>query len=490
MIEHLDVVVVGAGISGISAGYHLQDQCPERSFAMLEARDSLGGTWDLFRFPGIRCDSDMSTLGFSFHPWDRDESIAEAGPIKDYLVETTEKFGLDDKIRYRHRVERAEWSSDTATWTLTVGADGTTTTMTCSFLFVCAGYYSYREGYSPEFPGRERFAGPVVHPQQWPDDLDHSDQRVVVIGSGATAFTLVPSLAKSAERVTMLQRSPSYVISRPSVDPIGKLLGKVLPERWAVRLTAAKNTLLGHKFYRKTRTDPDGAREMLLKMVSKQVGQEITDAHFTPSYNPWDQRVCVVPDGDLFDAINSGKADVVTDHIESFTETGIALKSGEHLDADIIVTATGLNLVTLGEIEVVVDGDTVDFADTWTYKGLGYSDVPNLMTTFGFINASWTLRADMVSDYVCRLLNHLDATGTDIAAPRLRPADAGMTERPFIDDFSSGYMQRSMHLLPKQGDREPWVNTQDIYRDRKLISEADIDDGVMHFEKAKALAPA
>ncbi len=487
-VEHVDVVVVGAGISGIGAGYHLQDQCPNLSYVILDGRDDIGGTWDLFRYPGVRSDSDMHTLGYRFKPWTAAKSIADGPSILAYLRETIEQFGIDQHIRFRHLVQRAEWSSADATWTLEIAKPDTadTITMTCNFLFMCSGYYSYKGGYTPEFAGRERFTGTIVHPQAWPEDLDYTGKRVVVIGSGATAMTLVPAMTDRAAHVTMLQRSPTFVVSRPDQDSIANGLRKALPDALAYRVTRWKNVKLQQFFYKRTRTQPAKVKAQMIGLVRKQIGDVVdVDKHFTPSYNPWDQRLCLVPNADLFTALRSGKASVVTDEIDTFTETGIRLKSGEELAADIIVTATGLNLVTLGEMDFVVDGEPVDFSKTWTYKGLAYSDVPNLVSSFGYINASWTLRADLTCEYVCRLLNHMKATGTVQCTPRLRASDAGMPERPWIDDFTSGYMQRVMHKFPRQGDREPWINPQNYSVDKQMFRKGAIEDGAMQFTKAR-----
>ena len=483
--SHVDVAVVGAGISGISAAYHLQTLCPDRTFSILEARDDIGGTWDLFRYPGVRSDSDMHTLGFSFKPWRAEKSIADAPSIMSYLRETIAEYDIERRIRFGHRVRCAAWDSGTARWTLTIDNGDAEVTMTANFVFMCAGYYSYRGGHDPDFPGRDRFTGDIVHPQKWPDDLDYRDKRVVVIGSGATAVTLVPAMAETASHVTMLQRSPTWVVARPDTDRFANTLRRVLPDRVAYAITRKKNTLQQQLVYRKTRTDPDKVKSLLLQGVRAGLGENYdVDTHFTPSYNPWDQRLCLIPNGDLFRAIRSGDAEVVTDTITTFTETGIELASGRHLDADIIVTATGLQLVTLGEAEIVVDGHEVDFASTFTYKGLAYSDVPNLVSTFGYINASWTLRADLTNDYVCRVLNHMRDTDTDIAVPRRRDDELSMTPRPWIDDFSAGYITRILPVLPKQGDRAPWVNPQMLAADRKLIARGDVDDGHMTFTRA------
>ena len=490
--EHVDVVVVGAGISGIGAGYHLQTECPDRSYVILEGRADIGGTWDLFRYPGVRSDSDMHTLGYSFKPWTAEKSIADGPSIMAYLRETVAEHGIDRHIRFGHLVRRAEWSSDDARWTVHAQrTTGEAVTITCNFLFMCSGYYSYREGYTPEFPGRERFTGQIVHPQQWPDDLDYAGKRVVVIGSGATAMTLVPAMAETAGHVTMLQRSPTYVVSRPDTDALANRLRKVLPDRVAYAVTRWKNTTMQQLIYRRTRTHPEKVRTMLLDGVRKELGPDYdVERHFTPSYNPWDQRLCLVPNSDLFDAIRRGKASVVTDRIRTFTERGIELESGEALEADIIVTATGLQLVTLGEMDFVVDGRTVDFAETWTYKGFAYSDVPNLASSFGYINASWTLRADLICSYVCRLLHHMRDTGTVQCTPRLRPSDAGMPSRPWIENFSAGYMQRVMDRFPRQGDREPWINPQNYGRDKKMFRSSPVDDGVMQFTRPRVRAAA
>ncbi len=485
--DHFDVVVVGAGISGIGAGYHLQKNCPDRSYVILDGRDDLGGTWDLFRYPGIRSDSDMHTLGFSFKPWIAEKSIADGPAILEYLRETAAEYGIDRNIRFGHLVQTAEWSSDTATWTLeaTRTDTGDTTRVTCSYLFMCSGYYSYKGGYTPEFPGRDRFRGDVVHPQDWPEDLDYTDKRVVIIGSGATAVTLLPAMAPDAAHITMLQRSPTYMVSRPDRDALNQKLRKVLPEKAAYAITRRKNALLGELLYRQTRTRPEKIKKRLLDGVREELGPDYdVDTHFTPKYEPWDQRLCLVPNSDFFRALRSGKGSVVTDTIETFTEAGVALTSGEELEADIIITATGLQLVTVGEMDFIVDGEPVDFSKTWTYKGLAYSDIPNMASTFGYINASWTLRVDLNCEYVCRLLNHMQETGTDQCTPRLRPSDRDMPQRPWIDGFSSGYMQRMMPKMPKQGDRAPWLNTQRYSEDKKLLGNDAVADGVMQFIRA------
>jgi len=483
-IQHFDVIIIGAGLSGIGTARHLQIHCPRKSFVLLEGRATVGGTWDLFRYPGIRSDSDMHTLGYNFKPWCEAKAIADGPSILNYIEETAAEHGIDRHIRVNHKVIKAAWSSQDAAWTVDVERvdTGELIQLTGNFLMACSGYYSYRAGFTPEFPGRERFHGQIVHPQAWPENLDYAGKKVVVIGSGATAMTLVPAMAREAAHVVMLQRSPTYVISRPDRDVIANFLRKILPAAWAYALTRWKNVALQQWVYRKTRTDPDKVRKHLLAMIRKELGPDFdVRKHFSPSYNPWDQRLCLVPNSDLFAAIRSGKASVVTEHIDGFTETGIRLQSGEVLEADIIVTATGLNLVVGGEADIEVDGKRVNFAETWSYKGMMYTGVPNLATVFGYINASWTLRADLIAEFVCRLLNRMDETGTRIVAARLRPEDGDMQPRPWIEGFTPGYMQRALHLFPKQGDREPWINPQNYRADKKMFRHGTLDDGALVF---------
>jgi monooxygenase len=407
--------------------------------------------------------------------------------------ETAAEHGVDAHIRYQHLATKAAWSSEDAAWTVEAlrKDTGETVRFRCNFLLMCAGYYSYRQGHTPEFEGMQRFKGTIIHPQEWPNDLAYQGKQVVVIGSGATAMTLVPAMAKDAAHIVMLQRSPTYVVSIPDKDVIANALRKILPDRWAYAITRWKNVALQQFLYRRTRTHPAKVKQKLLDLVRKELGPAYdVETHFTPSYNPWDQRLCLVPNSDLFEAIRSGKASIVTDHIERFTETGITLTSGKQLDADIVVTATGLNLVVLGEMQFAVDGAPVDFAQTWTYKGMMYSGVPNLVCTFGYINASWTLRADLTAEYVCRLINHMDQTGTRQVTPRLRETDREMPARPWIDKFSSGYMQRMMHRFPRQGDREPWINPQNYSRDKKMIRFGTLEDGALMFSnRAAPMAP-
>jgi cation diffusion facilitator CzcD-associated flavoprotein CzcO len=490
-MEYFDVVIVGAGLSGIGAAYHLQDKCPGKSYVILEGRNAMGGTWDLFRYPGIRSDSDMYTLGYNFKPWREAKAIADGPSILKYVQEAAAENGIDAHIRYGHRVKKVAWSSAHAAWTVEVERPDTAETVRfrCNFLLMCSGYYSYEGGYTPAFKSRERFAGAIIHPQEWPEDLDYRGKKVVVIGSGATAMTLVPALAQEAEHVVMLQRSPSYVVSLPDQDATANTLRKILPERIAYAIIRRKNIAFQQSFYRRTRTKPERVKDYLLGLVRKELGPDYDVAtHFTPRYNPWDQRLCLVPNSDLFQAIRSGKASVVTDHIDTFTEKGLLLKSGQELEADIIITATGLNLVVLGGVQFAVDGQPVDFPQTYSYKGLMCSDVPNMILTFGYINASWTLRSDLTAEYMCRLLNHMEKTGLGQCTPRLRDENRNMPTRPWIDNFSSGYVQRVIHLFPKQGDRAPWLNPQNYQRDKHMLRHEPIEDGVLVFSnRAPAL---
>lgn len=483
--HHVDVLIVGAGLSGIGAAHWLQMLAPDRSWTILEGRDDAGGTWDLFRYPGVRSDSDMHTLGYGFKPWTKAKVLADGPSILAYVRQTADEFGISEHIQFGHRVERAEWDGETGRWTLhsCVSGHDHPVVHTCGFLFMCSGYYSYEGGHRPAFPGEERFRGPIVHPQDWPEDLDHTGKRVVVLGSGATAVSLVPALAGESKHVTMLQRTPTWMVSTPSVDRIAEGLRAVLPERLAYAATRRKNSWRAEFFYNLTRSRPDEVRSRLLDRARDALGDEEVATNFTPDYDPWDQRMCFMPDGDLFAAIKSGDAGVVTDNIEAFTETGIQLSSGAHLEADIVVSATGLQMTTVGDMDVVVDGMPVDFAQTWTYRGVAFSGVPNLVSTFGYVNASWTLRADLIAQFVCRLLHHLSNTGTDVVTPLLRPSDRYMTPRPFIEDFSPGYMARMMPRLPKQGDREPWTNPQRHSVDRKALKKAPLDDGALVFSR-------
>lgn len=479
-MEHLDVLVVGAGLSGIGAAYRLQTQSPQHSYAVLEAREDLGGTWDLFRYPGVRSDSDMFTLGFPFHPWTAAKAIADGPSILEYLHETATTYGIDKNIRFGRRVVRASWSSSEALWTVETSQE----TYTCSFLYVCSGYYNYDSGYVVDFPGLDEFHGRVVHPQQWPEDLDYTGRRVVVIGSGATAVTLVPAMAPQAAHVTMLQRTPSYVASRPAKDAFSDRLRALLPEKLAHRLIRGKNVAFSSAVYSAFRRWPAHAAWLLNSTVARQLPDSIpADPHFTPRYKPWDQRLCLVPDADLFESLRDGSASVVTDEIETFTPTGIRLRSGEHLEADLVVTATGLQMVALGKIELTVDGERVDPHDTFVYKGMMLSGVPNLAWCIGYTNNSWTLRSDLTSQYVCRLLNHLDRTGTRICVPEIDPAEYDAPPRPVVD-LSSGYIRRAASILPRQGSYGPWRLRQNYPRDLVTLRYGSLDDGTMHFRSA------
>jgi monooxygenase len=479
--EHVDVLIVGSGISGICAAYHVQAKCPGKTFAILEARGSMGGTWDLFRYPGIRSDSDMYTLGFRFRPWPDAKTIADGPSILSYVRETASTYGVDRKIRFHHRVVRAEWSTEDARWTVAAerGDTGETVTLTCSFLFVCAGYYRYDQGYMPDFQGIERYRGRIVHPQEWTDDVDYADKRVVVIGSGATAVTLVPAMAERAAHVTMLQRSPSYVVSLPGQDPLANALRRFLPAKLVYPIVRWKNVLITMLVFQLSRRRPQIMKAMIRRALEKRLpaGYDI-DTHFNPRYNPWDQRMCLVPDGDLFEAIGAGRASVVTDRIETFTENGIKLASGTELEADLVVSATGLNLIPLGGLSIAVDGRDVELPDTLTYKGMMLSGVPNLAFAVGYTNASWTLKCELTCEYVCRLLNHMDDRGYRVCTPRNR--DSSVTDEPLID-FSSGYVARAIHRFPRQGSKAPWRLYQNYARDLVLLRYGPIEDEAIEF---------
>ncbi|VVE13480.1 FAD-containing monooxygenase EthA [Pandoraea capi] len=485
-LSSLDVVIVGAGLSGIAAAHYLRERCPGTRFAMLEARQALGGTWDLFRYPGVRSDSDMFTLGFSFRPWTSDQAIADGGKILDYLKETVHAEGLADQIRYGHQVIEARWDSSVARWTLDVehtDADGhrETRAITCRFLFMCSGYYAYDAGHAPTWPGMTSFKGTVVHPQHWPAALDYRDKRVVVIGSGATAVTLLPSMAATAAHVTMLQRSPSYILSMPQRDSMAERLRTWLPAGAAHRIVRMKNVLITLGFYNAARRWPHAVRRLLIKRAARQAqGHADVERDLTPRYNPWDQRLCLAPNGDIFKAMRSGRADIVTDEIAAFTPTGLTLKSGKTLDADIVVTATGLRVQLMGGARLRVDGKPVALTDTVAYKGMMYSGVPNLASIFGYTNASWTLKAELIAQYVCRLINHMNAHDADTCVPHLRDGEQG--ELPAIG-LTSGYIQRAAGVLPKQGRRKPWVFYQSYLRDLRLMRWSRVDDGVMRFER-------
>ena len=483
--EHFDVVVMGAGLSGIGAGYHVQTECADRSYVILEARSAIGGTWDLFRYPGIRSDSDMFTLGYRFRPWAGARAIADGASIRDYIRETARAFGIDRHIRYGHRIRSAAWSSADALWTVEVDTPEGARTFTCAFFLGCSGYYDYARGHAPDFAGAESFAGRIVHPQFWPDDLDVAGKRVVVIGSGATAVTLVPALAGKGAHVTMLQRSPSYIVSLPAEDRFARRTRAVLPAKVAHRVIRARSIVVQMAFYRLARWRPAATRTRIAAMAQTRLGPDYDVAtHFTPHYDPWDQRMCLVPDGDLFDAINAGKAAVVTDRVTHFTRSGVALESGVELPADIIVTATGLEILLLGGIALSVDGEAVDLAKRYSYKGVMFSDVPNLALVFGYTNASWTLRADLASGYVCRVLNAMRRRGMRQVTPRLGRAVAAL---PFVD-FSSGYIARAAGKLPRQGDRRPWRMRQNYLADMLGLRFGRIDRELEFSNPNKAIS--
>ncbi len=481
-MEHFDVLIVGAGLSGIGAACHLTRKCPGKSFLILESRDAIGGTWDLFRYPGVRSDSDMYTLGYSFRPWRGAKAIADGPSILSYVRETAADYGVDRKIRFRHHVKRLSWSSRDAVWTIEAerGPEREPVQLTCSFLFMCSGYYDYAGGYTPEFPGIEQFQGRLVHPQKWPEALDYAGKRIVVIGSGATAVTLVPAMAAEAAHVTMLQRSPTYVVSRPAEDQLANRLRRYLPAKLAYGLIRWRNVMLQGYFFKMARRKPEQFKQRVIGLVRHHLGPGYDVAtHFTPRYNPWDQRLCLVPDSDLFRALNAGRASVVTDQIESFTPTGIRLCSGAALEADIIVTATGLKLQILGGMEIAVDGTRVDLSKVMIYKGMMYSGVPNIATAFGYTNASWTLKCDLTSDYVCRLLNYMDRHGY----AKCRPVrDETVAEEPFLD-FTSGYVRRALDRLPRQGSKAPWKLYQNYARDLLALRFGRLDDGTMEFSR-------
>ena len=479
--EHFDVLIVGAGLSGIGAAWHLQKNCPGKSYAILEGRAASGGTWDLFRYPGVRSDSDMYTLGYRFRPWKDAKAIADGPAILSYIREVASDHGIDRHIRYDHRVVGASWSTPDARWTVEIERGGERVSLSCGFLWMCSGYYRYEAGYLPDFPGIDGFKGRVVHPQHWPQDLDYAGKKVVVIGSGATAVTVVPSMAETAGHVTMLQRSPTYVVARPAQDPFANKMRRRLPLKLAYMATRWKNVLMGMYFYQMCKRKPEKVKSLILGGVRQMLGPDYDVAtHFTPKYNPWDQRLCLVPDADLFRAIRKKKASVVTDQIETFTETGIKLKSGAELEADVVVTATGLVVQPLGGAKLVVDGKPVKPSDTMIYKGMMYSDVPNLASVFGYTNASWTLKADLVCEYVCRLLNYMDRKGFKQATPH--NSDPALTEEPWVN-FSSGYIQRALPHQPKQGSKRPWKLYQNYVLDLLTLRHGSLRDKAMVFSK-------
>ena len=486
-VEHFDVLIMGAGLSGIDAAHHLRKLCPKKSYVILDQRERIGGTWDLFRYPGIRSDSDMLTMGYSFRPWPSPKAISPGEDIREYIAATAREERIDQHIRFRHRIVRASWSSPDARWTVEAIHGDQPVTLTCNFLFSCAGYYRYAAGYTPEFRGVERFPGKVVHPQAWPGDLDYAGKRVVIIGSGATAVTLVPAMAKTAAHVTMLQRSPTWIVSAPEQDAKANWLRKKLPAKWAYRLARWKNVAFMLYIYQLSQRYPEFVKAGILKKVQEQLGPDFDVAtHFTPRYKPWEQRLCLVPDGDMFQAIRSGHASVVTDQIETFTEKGIQLKSGRVLEAEVIVTATGLVMQAFGGVELMVDGRKVDTGSTLAYKGVMFSGVPNLASVFGYINASWTLKADLICAYVCRLLNYMDRRSVRQVTARRGDEKAAA---PFVENFSSGYMERALENWPKQGTRKPWRVYQNYIRDIFTLKLAPVDDEALEFGNPRALPP-
>ena len=479
--QHLDVLIVGAGISGIGAACHLTRQCPGKSYAILERREAIGGTWDLFRYPGIRSDSDMFTFGFNFRPWNETKVLADGTSIREYVQETAAEYGVDQNIKYGLKVISASWSSRQARWSVEAVQESTgkAERFTAAFLMACTGYYNYDAGFRPDFPGEERFGGDIVHPQHWPEDLDYTGKNVVIIGSGATAVTLVPAMAPTAGHVTMLQRSPSYIISLPAEDKISASMRRFLPDTLVYKLTRARNIGIQRAIYALSKAFPVTVRGLILKGAKHQLGGKADLRHFTPKYDPWDQRLCVVPDGDLFRAIRNGKADIVTDHIETFTETGITLRSGQELAADVIITATGLNVQMLGGATLEVDGEPVAINQSLTYKGVLLEGVPNAAIVFGYVNASWTLKADIAAEYVCRLLKHMDANGYTQAVVHAQAADRG--KGSVLGSLNSGYVNRGNDTLPRQGAQGPWRVGNNYLRDGPMLRHNPIDDGIVQF---------
>ena len=476
--DHVDVLIVGAGLSGVGAACHLATDPPVRSYAILEAREAIGGTWDLFRYPGVRSDSDMFTLGYRFQPWTGDKALADGPAILEYVRRTARQYGVDEQIRFGHRVVGADWSSADQRWTVTAVHEGEPVRLTCDVLWSCSGYYRYDQGFRPDFEGLDDYEGTVVHPQHWPEDLDYTDQRVVVIGSGATAVTIVPALAEDAAHVTMLQRSPTYILSLPSTDRLAERLRARLPAKAAYGITRWKNVLVATGIYQLSQRRPELMRGLIRKanVALLPEGYDV-DTHFKPRYDPWDQRLCLVPDGDLFQAIRKGNASVVTDRIDRFTAKGVLLESGEELQADIVVSATGLNLLAFGGAELSIDGRPVDLTDTMAYKGMMLSGVPNFVFTVGYTNASWTLKADLVSEYLVRILRHLDSTGARVFEPHRDPS---VGAEPFLD-FAAGYVLRSVDDFPRQGDRAPWRLRQNYLRDVLGLRHGKVTDDSMSF---------
>lgn len=483
MQTHYDVLIVGAGLSGIGMACHLAIECPRKRVGILERRQAIGGTWDLFRYPGIRSDSDMFSFGYQFRPWNELKVLADGPSIRQYVTDTAREYGIDRQIRFGLKTTHAAWSSARRRWTVTAveEASGQTQEFTCDYLVSCTGYYNYDQGYLPDFPGVERFQGQCIHPQHWPESLDYRGKRVVVIGSGATAVTVVPAMAADALHVTMLQRSPSYIFSVPGHDRISAVLRHLLPERWVYRLARSRNIFIQRTLYKAARRWPQMVRRWLLSGVKKQLGKDFDMRHFTPTYKPWDERLCAVPDADLFEAIKSGKVSVVTDHIETFTEKGIRLKSGQELEADLIVTATGLQIQVFGGVHLTVDGEARPIDELMTYKGVVLQDVPNMAWIFGYSNAPWTLKADIASHYVCRLLNHMEREGYDVATARA--PDGERQDETIFGALQSGYVRRGRAQLPRQGRDLPWRVLHNYERDRPMLVDEPIEDEALIFER-------
>lgn len=486
--HQVDVLVVGAGISGIGMACHLADDCPDQSLAILEKRQAIGGTWDLFRYPGIRSDSDMFSFGYKFRPWQEPKTLSDGASIRSYLADTAREYGVADKIHFGRTTHSASWSSETARWTVTAtdAGAGQDELWECRYLVMCTGYYRYDAGYMPDFPGMDRYQGQIVHPQHWPEDLDYSGKKVVVIGSGATAITLVPAMAEKAGHITMLQRSPSYVVSLPAVDQLSVALKRFLPDDWVFRFARERNIHLQRLMYAASKKYPGVMRRLLLAQVKRQLKGKVDMRHFTPDYDPWDQRLCVVPNGDLFKTLRSSKADIVTDHIETFTEQGIQLKSGKTLEADIVISATGLNMDMLQGAKLTIDGKPHDPSEGMTYKGVMLEDVPNCAAIFGYTNASWTLKADIAAAYVCRLINYMQRHDLDTAVAHDDAAHA--EDSSIMDALDSNYVARASHRLPRQGDKLPWRVLNHYARDRDMLVGQPIDDGVIEFGKVASKA--
>jgi len=484
---HFDVLIIGAGLSGIGTACQITGAFPEKTIAVLERRERLGGTWDLFKYPGIRSDSDMFTFGYKFRPWHELKVLADGASIRNYIADTAREYGIDEKIHYGLKIVNADWSSAEALWTVTalVEATGETRTYTCGFLISCTGYYNYDNGYQPSFPGSEQFEGQIIHPQHWPEDLDYSGKKVVVVGSGATAVTLVPSMAGTAAHVTMLQRSPSYVFSVPALDKISQVLGGFLPKKVVFEFARRRNIAIQRALYVACKRWPKPMRRFLLSQVKRKVGPHFDMTHFTPNYMPWDERLCAVPDGDLFRVLKSGEASVVTDHIETFTDKGILLESGEELEADIIVTATGLDVQMLGGLKLSVDGEARELHDQMTYKAVLVEDIPNLAWIFGYTNAPWTLKSDLAAEYLIRLFRHMKDGGYAVATPR--DSDNSALDIGMVDNLQSGYVQRAKDTFPRQGAAEPWKVLMNYGKDTKMLVEDSIDDGLVQFDAAPAL---